>query len=307
LTGLRAGRFALAADYAEREKEIRRQYTEGRRDNSNWLAASVAAHRGELEHARALVAPIEALEAQPSVARTTAAAVLGHVELWSGNPGAAATHYAAADAGGRDLGIGEPAMIWWRAEHAEALLTLGRLDEAAALLDEWETQATPLRREVVLAHVRRCRGLMAAAQGELEKAVAELERAVAHQTSLGDPFGHGRSLLALGIVRRRTRQKRAAREALAAAAALFEECGAEGWAETARAELARIGGRAPQRDALTAAERRIAALVAEGKTNREVAAALFITEHSVENALTRIYRKLDVRSRAELAARSATP
>jgi DNA-binding CsgD family transcriptional regulator len=70
-----------------------------------------------------------------------------------------------------------------------------------------------------------------------------------------------------------------------------------------RAELARIGGRAPSRGELTESERRIAELVAEGRTNREVAAALFVTEHTVEGALTRAYRKLGVRSRAELAAR----
>ena len=91
------------------------------------------------------------------------------------------------------------------------------------------------------------------------------------------------------------------------ALARFDRLGAPLWAEQTRNELARIGGRAPSSDALTEAERRIATLVAEGKTNREVAAALFVTEHSVENALTRIYRKLDVRSRAELAARSAAP
>ena len=81
----------------------------------------------------------------------------------------------------------------------------------------------------------------------------------------------------------------------------FERLGAQLWADQTRAELARIGGRVPSRDELTEAERRIAALVAEGKTNREVAAALFLTERSVETALTRIYRKLGVRSRSELA------
>jgi DNA-binding CsgD family transcriptional regulator len=74
-------------------------------------------------------------------------------------------------------------------------------------------------------------------------------------------------------------------------------------AETARAELARIGGRAPARGALTESERRIAALVAQGRTNREVAAALFVTEHTVATALTRVYGKLGVRSRTELASR----
>jgi DNA-binding CsgD family transcriptional regulator len=83
--------------------------------------------------------------------------------------------------------------------------------------------------------------------------------------------------------------------------ARFERLDAPLWAELTRAELARIGGRAPSRGELTEAERRIARLVAEGRTNRDVAAALFLTEHSVETALTRIYRKLEVHSRAELA------
>jgi DNA-binding CsgD family transcriptional regulator len=70
-------------------------------------------------------------------------------------------------------------------------------------------------------------------------------------------------------------------------------------------ELKRIGGRTPSRGELTEAERRIAGLVAEGGTNREVAAALFLTEHTVGTVLSRIYRKLGMRSRAELANRLA--
>ena len=104
-----------------------------------------------------------------------------------------------------------------------------------------------------------------------------------------------------GRTQRRAKQRGAARATLEDALARFERLGAPLWAEQTRAELARIGGRAPARGELTEAERRIARLVAEGSTNREVAAALFLTEHSVETALTRIYRKLGVRSRAELA------
>ena len=72
-------------------------------------------------------------------------------------------------------------------------------------------------------------------------------------------------------------------------------------AEKTRAELARIGGRPPSSDELTPTEQRIAALVAEGKTNKEVAAILVVADRTVESALTQIYRKLDVRSRTELA------
>ena len=77
------------------------------------------------------------------------------------------------------------------------------------------------------------------------------------------------------------------------------------WAERARAELGRISGRAPSRGELTVSERRVAELVAEGKTNREVAAALYVTPRTVEGTLSRVYTKLGVRSRAELARRWA--
>jgi DNA-binding NarL/FixJ family response regulator len=82
---------------------------------------------------------------------------------------------------------------------------------------------------------------------------------------------------------------------------VFEELGTPLWLEKAREELARIGGRAPSRDELTPNELRIARLVGEGKTNKEVAAALFVSDRTVESALTKIYRKLEVRSRTELA------
>ena len=117
---------------------------------------------------------------------------------------------------------------------------------------------------------------------------------------MGDPFGRARALLALGVTRRRARQKRSAREAVEAALAGFEEIGAAGWAEKARGELGRIGGR-QREEGLTPAERRVAKLVAEGKTNREVAAALFLGEGTVETHLSHVYAKLGIRSRTELA------
>ena len=115
------------------------------------------------------------------------------------------------------------------------------------------------------------------------------------------PFGQARALLALGVARRRARQKRGAR-AIDAAQAGFEELGAVRWAARARAEAGRIGGRTAS-EGLTAAERRVAALVAEGRTNAEVAAALFLADRTVASHLTRIYAKLGVRSRTELARR----
>ena len=139
------------------------------------------------------------------------------------------------------------------------------------VLDVWEADAARLGREWVLAHVTRCRGLVAAAPRRGRGGASLLERAVAEHEAVGDPFGRARALLALGIVRRRARQKRAAREAIEAALAGFEELGAASWVAKARAELGRIGGRTARARGLTPAERRVAALVAEGRTNREVA------------------------------------
>jgi len=116
------------------------------------------------------------------------------------------------------------------------------------------------------------------------------------------PSGAAAHWLALGIVRRRGRQKRAADEAMRAALLAFERLGAGTWAQKARAELGSIGGRRRE-EGLTAAEQRVAVLVAEGRTNREVAATLFLGERTVASHLTHIYAKLGVRSRTELARR----
>jgi DNA-binding NarL/FixJ family response regulator len=119
------------------------------------------------------------------------------------------------------------------------------------------------------------------------------------------PFERGRTLLALGAAQRQARERRAARETLQAALAEFERLGSARLAERTRAELGRIGGRTAVAGQLTEAERRIAELVAAGKPNKEVAAELVVSIHTVEAALTQVYRKLGVRSRAELARRFA--
>lgn len=142
-----------------------------------------------------------------------------------------------------------------------------------------------------------------AAQGGVSSAIFRLQQAVdVHRTNPG-PFELARTLLVLGTCQRRGKQKAAARRALSEALRTFETLGATAWAERARGEIARIGGRPSAGRALTPTEERVAALVAEGRTNREAAGMLFLSEHTVEGHLTRIYAKLGVRSRAELAHR----
>src|SRR6266508_5017453 len=140
-------------------------------------------------------------------------------------------------------------------------------------------------------------------RGDLERAFAAFDDALAAHERSVHPFEHARTLLALGATQRRAKRRAAARATLEQALGIFQRLGAPLWAEKARAELARIGGRAPAPLALTTTEERVAEMVAAGSTNREVADALFLSVHTVEANLKRIYRKLGIRSRTELASR----
>jgi DNA-binding CsgD family transcriptional regulator len=297
-----AGRWELAAEHAAQAHDVSIQY--GLEVPQDHLPiALVAAHRGRLDLAREHSERALALaEEQFALHPPQHMAILGLVALARGDADEGAAWLDRADRQAAALGWGEPSIRWWTCDHVELLLELGRVDDAVRVLDAWESDAARLDREWVLAHVTRCRGLVAAARGEVEQAPALLEQAVAEHEAVGDPFGRARALLALGIVRRRTRQKRPAREAIEAALEGFEALGAAGWAAKARAEAGRVGGRS-RTEGLTSAERRVAVLVAEGRTNREVAAALFLGERTVASHLTRVYAKLGVRSRTELARR----
>jgi DNA-binding CsgD family transcriptional regulator len=226
--------------------------------------------------------------------------VLGFIELSLGDATAALPHLRRSYEI-RNTFMREPGMRVELGDLLEALIATGEQDEAEKILAEWEPRAIAVDRAWLLAILARCNGLLLAARGDADAAVASFERALAEHARDVDPFHHARTLLAFGRTQRRAKKRAAARASLEDALTRFEALGAPLWAEQTRAELARIGGRAPSRGELTRAEQRIAALVAEGRTNRDVAAALFLTEHSVETALTRIYRKLGVRSRAELA------
>jgi DNA-binding CsgD family transcriptional regulator len=151
----------------------------------------------------------------------------------------------------------------------------------------------------------RARGVVEAASGDVDTAADTLAAAVAHEHDLPLPLQRARTRLAHGRVLRRLQRRARARSELGEALARFERLGARLWAERARDELARVGGRAASPDGLTPTEERIAGLVAEGLSNREVASVLFVTPKTVESTLTRVYRKLEVRSRTELARKLA--
>jgi DNA-binding CsgD family transcriptional regulator len=297
----RAGNWREADRYAAQSMELLTQL--GRlMPSDEFPAAIIAAHRGRIDEARvrATGAIARAETEGIQIGQSGHSWVLGFIELSLGNANAALA-YLRRSYELRNAFMLEPAQRLELGDLLEALIAAGELDEAGEVLATWQERADALDRAWALAILARCRGLLLAARGEHEGALESFERALAEHARSTDPFHHARTLLALGRTQRRAKQRGAARTTLEEALAAFERLGAPLWAEQARAELARIGGRSPSRGELTEAERRIAALVAEGRTNREVAAALFLTEHSVETALTRVYRKLGVRSRAELA------
>lgn len=162
--------------------------------------------------------------------------------------------------------------------------------------------ARSLGRTTVVAALDRARALCRSAQGEPEPAVLLLARTAQRFEALGLPLEQGRTLLALARVERRRRRRAPARAALAAAAEVFERAGAKPWQDLARPTPGESSAAPyPGAAALTEAEARLALLVGGGASNQEAAAKLFLSVKTVEARLTRIYQKLDVRSRAQLA------
>jgi DNA-binding CsgD family transcriptional regulator len=199
-------------------------------------------------------------------------------------------------------GMHEPALFRFHGDAVEAKVALGHRDAAQALLDELDRLGAALQRTWVLALAGRGRGLLSAALGDPAAAYRALEAALELHDHLGEPFERARTLLVLGSVQRRDRKKRAARQSLEGALEVFDRLGAALWAGRTRSELARVGGRAPAAG-LTPTEERVARLIAAGHTYRETADALFISPKTVQWNLSKVYRKLGVRSRAELAGR----
>lgn len=301
-----AGHWQEAMRVAEESHEVALQT--GQRPQQAWslsIEALVRASLGLEADARADAEKALALvgERGMAVARIHAVWALGLLELSLERPDETTRLLAPEREHLLAAGVGEPGTIRFVPDEIEALVALGRLDEAEAVLGWLEERGRALDRASALAAASRCRGLLAAARVEADTAIAAFESALHEHDRVTMPFERARTLLALGATQRRTKRKRAARASLEEALTIFDALGAALWAAKARAELARISGRAPSRGALTPAEERVAALVAEGRTNKEVAAALFVTDRTVEYHLSHIYSKLGVRSRAELARR----
>jgi DNA-binding CsgD family transcriptional regulator len=182
----------------------------------------------------------------------------------------------------------------------EAMIQLGQGARAHPLIEALERNGRRLDRPWMLAVGGRCRAMLLAAQGNLEGATVAVETAMAEHDRLPMPFERARTELLLGQLQRRRRMKSVASSTLLSVQQTFEKLGTPLWVERTRGELARVKV-GPQRGGdLSAAEQRVAELAATGMTLREIGAAMLISPKTVESNLARVYRKLDIRSRAEL-------
>jgi DNA-binding CsgD family transcriptional regulator len=270
-----------------------------------YAVALLAAHLGRVDEARA--AADEGIAAATAVRLPigTAAnlAVHGFLELSLGEAERAHRIFAPLVAAARGEGLDDPSPLWWVADAIEAFVAVGEIDAAEALTEWVDARARAIDRAGGLAAAARGRALLAAATGRSADALAACDDALGHHDRASTPFPRARTTFTRGQIARRARKWGLARESLTEARDAFDRLGAALWSDRARDELARIGGRPAAPLELSESERRIAELVAAGRTNKEVAEVLFVSPRTVSSSLARIYRKLGVTSRTEMASR----
>jgi DNA-binding CsgD family transcriptional regulator len=303
-TELWSGNWQLASRYAEESYEIAEQLGQTFGGPPAYRAL-VDAHLGRVDRARRTALDGLEVAKRSPLGAPLYLRVLGFLDLSLGEVGAAAQHLTRALQLAEEVKILEPGVLRFHADGVEALVAVGELERAEAVLVPWEKQARRVDLAWSLATSARCRALLEAARGRPDEALGSIESALVAHERLSMPFELGRTMLAMGQIERRAKHKGAANQSLGRALAIFAELGAPLWAGKARAELARVGLRRAAADGLTETERRVAELAASGLTNREVAAQLFMSPKTVEANLARAYRKLGIHSRAELGARLA--
>jgi len=260
--------------------------------------AFAAAWRGQAEVVEELVGDIF-IELRMRWHSLEATRARGVARLFAGDLEGAAADLETVTGEVRSAGVAEPGAFPASPDLVEALVQLGRIEDAQRELAWLEARASEQQHPWGLVVACRARGLLEEHLGHLEAAEASFSDGLARHSGLTLPLDEARTRVAFGRVLRRTNRRRDAREQLTRAVESLEALGVVPLAADARSELERVGGRA-RASGLTPTEERVAALVAEGRTNREVADELVVTVRAVEANLTRIYSKLGVRSRVEL-------
>ncbi|MBC9717354.1 AAA family ATPase [Streptomyces sp. TRM66268-LWL] len=308
-TETRAGRCAPALRYADRVLRITAEA--GISPGPSWYSAAFAeAAGGSFERARAYaVRGARASEEEhDQVFLSRNLHVLGLVQLVTGSAADAVENLRRVRAAETAQQVADPSLLRWPGDLAEALALAGNGPQAEELIGQYGSVARELGRSSALGGLDRARAVLLTLRGESEPAAVLLGETAARFEGLGLPLEQGRCLWLLSRTRLRQRRRAAARQALADALELFDGAAAHAWSELVREALDRLDAGGVVRasaDGLTTAEEQLAGVVAEGASNREAAARLHLSVKTVETMLTRIYRKLGVQSRAQLAATRA--
>ena len=302
---VRAGRWQVVRALLD-EWAVEQEEPVGSSASHVRLSAQLAAGLGRVEEAKRLAgeAISLALKAGTHWHRLEGLRALGMAESLNGEYAAAAGHLAQVWEHTQVHGVIDPGVFPVAPELVEALAAGGDVDGARAVTEEIEAFAGRHDHPWASAAATRGRGLLLLAERHDEEAAEALRAAAEQFSKLDMRFDAARTLITLGVTRRRLKRLRAGREALQTAIDIFAELGSDGWAARARAELDRFGGRRTA-DGLTPTEERVAELVAGGLSNKQVAHELVVSVSAVERHLTRIYEKLGVRSRGELIRRRA--
>ncbi|MEP7021636.1 MAG: LuxR C-terminal-related transcriptional regulator [Pseudonocardiales bacterium] len=298
-----AGQYARALNYALEGRE----HTARIGCRAPMLASAhvlVLAHLGRLAEARDLgerdLASDEALGYHSAVALHLRS--LAITESFAGNTTAAAALFLRADTIARDeVGIGEPAIMRLHPDAVAVLIAVGDIANAKRMTAELDASSASNQLPWATAMAGRCHGLLNAAAGDTSAAIDAFERALIDHKRLPMPFEEARTRQLFGSALRKAGRRSDAKRELSAALAVFNRLDAPVQAELALTEVASIGGKTSAAGELTAMEHRIATLVGAGQTSREVAGAMFISVRTVDSHLGRVYRKLGLRSRTELA------
>ncbi|WP_435227677.1 AAA family ATPase [Streptomyces sp. Tue6028] len=318
-TELRAGHCGRALDLARESLRLARDTGIGEAATAMFTSLAEAAG-GDVDRALALAreAVDRAEEDGDLVYLSRALGALGHARLVAGDAAGAVQSLRRVRELERNLGVVDPARGRWHGDLAEALVRVGEVVEAQDVIDVTRERALRLERESVLAVLDRAEALVRAARGEQGPAERQLASAQDRLAKLGYGLEEARAAYALAALRTFPQALGFARAAGTAvpgptsydeAARLFRRCRALPWLRQVEAASA-AGAPAPPLapaalDTLAATERQVAALVMEGATNREIAGRLFISVKTVEATLTRVYRKLGIRSRVDIVRLAA--
>ena len=308
LAEFNAGRW----DLAERLVEQSCKTIEERLEMSGRFAfpfawrALIDAHRGRVDQARTALEPLveETLRGAKAWWAAILLGTLGFVQFVAGDHRAADQSLIQMSELMDEIGVEDGLVDRTEPFHIELLVQLGQIERARQILTRLERRGRVFPRLWIDVALPRARANVLAAEGDTQAALDALD-ALDPQKSALLPFELGCAWLTKGRLLRRMKQRRAAGRALSEALDLFDLLGAPRWAEQARSELQVVAPRRRASHELTESEQRVAKLAATGLTNREIATAAFMSEKTVEAHLARAYRKLGIRSRAELGARMA--